>query len=163
MSQHSIRALLEQGLFPTVSDDSPYAADKAQAIERLLSTMLASAECLGQVANAVSAAAERTAGPALDASLHAADLADQGKRFAAMARDIKNLANHTTMATGEILEQCDAALSFARHAADALETVVGPAAIAFNEVAERQAESSPPTKVAVPELPANVVHFPKRS
>lgn len=127
MSPYLIRSLLENSMRADTPADSPHAESQAKAIDGIMEKLLASAECLGRLDGTVEAVAGRTILPTLDVAIEAAQLADEGKSFAAMARDLKNMADQTTLSASGILWQCEIALDMVKKSARALEEVAGPA------------------------------------
>lgn len=162
MNPEAMLALLEQNIMAGAATGTPHGEAKAKAVGSLLDGLLATAQCLGQVASAVDATAERTVLPTLDAAIEAAQLADEGRSFAALARDLKNMADQTTLSAGGILRQCEAALEMTDRAARVLEDVLGPAgAMLFEDDPEAALPEEPLDEEAL-WAETNVVRFPGR-
>ncbi len=70
-----------------------------------IKSMAQAADKIGQVVQLIQDIAEQTNMLALNATIEAARAGESGKGFAVVASEVKNLANLTTKATGDIAEQ----------------------------------------------------------
>ena len=84
------------------SDRMKNAVDQAQQATQQVSKLGHSAEEIGMVSETITAISDKTSLLALNATIEAARAGDAGKGFAVVASEIKELAQQTTKATGEI-------------------------------------------------------------
>ncbi|NCC21432.1 MAG: methyl-accepting chemotaxis protein [Alphaproteobacteria bacterium] len=84
---------------------SAEAQEKATAATSEMESLVASSEKITEVITLITDIAEQTNLLALNATIEAARAGDAGKGFAVVASEVKNLANETTKATGEISSQ----------------------------------------------------------
>jgi|GEM_PF-5297817 Methyl-accepting chemotaxis protein (MCP) signaling domain. len=163
MSLEAMIALLEKSIMAGVAADTPHGKAKAQSIGGLMDGLMATAQCLGRVASTVDAVTDRTVMPALDAAIDAVRLADEGNSFAALARDMKKMADQTALSADGILWQCEVALQMAERTANALEEIMGPAAALLFEDDPEAALPEEPLDMDAPWAEGNVVRFPGKA
>ncbi len=84
------------------SDRMKNAVEQAQQATQQVSKLGHSAEEIGMVSETITAISDKTSLLALNATIEAARAGDAGKGFAVVASEIKELAQQTTKATGEI-------------------------------------------------------------
>ena len=80
---------------------------------------------IGDVVNLITAIANQTNLLALNATIEAARAGEAGKGFAVVATEVKNLANQTARATGDIVGQIDAIRSATETAVEAIRNIAG--------------------------------------
>ncbi|NBC32856.1 MAG: HAMP domain-containing protein [Alphaproteobacteria bacterium] len=81
------------------------AVEVAEDSNRDVEGLARCAETIGDVVGLITSIAEQTNLLALNATIEAARAGEAGKGFAVVASEVKNLANQTTKATGDIAEQ----------------------------------------------------------
>lgn len=164
MNAEAMIALLEKTIMAGTAADTPHGEAKMRAIGGLMDGLMSTAQCVGQVASSVEAVAERVTLPTLDAAIEAALLAEEGKSFAALARDMKHMADQTALSADGVLWQCEAALEMAARAANALEDIVGPAgSLLMFEDDPEAAKPEEPLDMDALWAETNVVRFPGRA
>lgn len=84
---------------------SSNAVSQAEKSDDTIKEMSLAADKIGQVVQLIQDIAEQTNMLALNATIEAARAGDAGKGFAVVASEVKNLANMTTKATGDIAKQ----------------------------------------------------------
>jgi methyl-accepting chemotaxis protein len=90
------------------ADVAREAAEEASTANTNISDLDGKARQIGEVVTIIQDIAEQTNLLALNATIEAARAGDAGKGFAVVANEVKNLANQTSKATGEISEQISA-------------------------------------------------------
>ena len=96
------------------------AVDEAERADKIIASLSEAAQRIGDVVSMISDIARRTNMLALNATIEAARAGDAGKGFAVVAVEVKNLANQTARATGEITDQIAAVQKASRNAVDAI-------------------------------------------
>ncbi|UUX51974.1 methyl-accepting chemotaxis protein [Nisaea acidiphila] len=99
------------------------AADKAQSTDRIVASLDAESQKIGEVVKLITDIAEQTNLLALNATIEAARAGDAGKGFAVVASEVKNLATQTAKATEEISAQIDAVQANTNQAVDAIRDI----------------------------------------
>ena len=96
-SVHEISAQVDHS-----AEVAELAYGEAQASNARISTLAASAAAIGDVVNIIRGIAEQTNLLALNATIEAARAGEAGKGFAVVASEVKQLADQTAKATGDI-------------------------------------------------------------
>ncbi len=112
------------------------AVQEAHRSGEIVAGLTQAAGRIGEVVELITAIASQTNLLALNATIEAARAGDAGKGFAVVASEVKNLANQTARATGEITAQIAAVQASAREAAQAIETI----AHVINDISRNSAE-----------------------
>ncbi|WP_193184462.1 methyl-accepting chemotaxis protein [Nisaea sediminum] len=124
------------------------AADKAETTDRIVASLDAESQKIGEVVKLITDIAEQTNLLALNATIEAARAGDAGKGFAVVASEVKNLATQTAKATEEISAQIDAVQANTNQAVDAIReigTLIGDMTekmIAVSSAVEEQGAST---------------------
>ncbi|AUG53193.1 globin-coupled sensor protein [Thalassospira marina] len=95
----------------------------------------ATAQEIGTVVDLIDKIASQTNLLALNATIEAARAGDAGKGFAVVASEVKNLANQTAKATGDITAQINAVQETTHRAVDAIQGVTSQISIIVDAVA----------------------------
>lgn len=101
------------------------AVEVADNSNREVEGLARSAETIGDVVGLITSIAEQTNLLALNATIEAARAGEAGKGFAVVASEVKNLANQTTKATGDIAEQIKSIQEQTGKTVDAIKTIDG--------------------------------------
>ena len=96
------------------------AVSAAANARRTIEALAAAVEHIGNVAHLINDIASQTNLLALNATIEAARAGDAGKGFAVVAGEVKNLANQTTRATGDIESQLSTIRRVTAEAVDAV-------------------------------------------
>lgn len=86
----------------TSSRIATQAVEKARSADEAIATLEHNSQKIGEVVGLIRDIAEQTNLLALNATIEAARAGEAGKGFAVVANEVKNLANQTSSATGEI-------------------------------------------------------------
>jgi len=100
------------------------AVEDARKSETLVGSLLETAAKIGEVTSLISDIASQTNLLALNATIEAARAGEAGKGFAVVAGEVKNLANQTAKATGEIAQQISEVQACSAGTADAIKAIV---------------------------------------
>ncbi|QPJ62591.1 MAG: bacteriohemerythrin [Candidatus Nitronauta litoralis] len=104
------------------------AVSKADETNQKVSRLEASSEKIGQVIKVINSIAEQTNLLALNATIEAARAGESGKGFAVVANEVKELANQTSQATGDIggtIEEIQINTREATQAIEEIGTIIG--------------------------------------
>jgi hemoglobin-like flavoprotein/archaellum component FlaC len=99
--------------------------DSVRQTSDTIETLNTAAEQIGTVVDLIDKIASQTNLLALNATIEAARAGEAGKGFAVVASEVKNLANQTAKATGDITEQIDAVQQSTAAAVKAIHSVAG--------------------------------------
>jgi methyl-accepting chemotaxis protein len=95
----------------------------AQSANTSVASLADSASKIGEVINLIQDIAEQTNLLALNATIEAARAGELGKGFAVVAAEVKNLANQTAQATGDIAAQIGAIQGSTEQAVSVIQTI----------------------------------------
>jgi methyl-accepting chemotaxis protein len=129
-------------------------ADARQTNETVR-TLAAGAEKIGHVIQLISDIAGQTNLLALNATIEAARAGEHGRGFAVVASEVKNLANQTARATGDISTQISEIQSATTQAVQAIQTI-GATIGEISTIAETIAASMEQQQAATQEISRNV-------
>ena len=101
------------------------AVDEVESTNARVQGLDEAAQKIGDVVGMISDVAEQTNLLALNATIEAARAGDAGKGFAVVATEVKELANQTAKATGEISSQITGIQSATRDSVEAIESIGG--------------------------------------
>lgn len=107
------------------SEIASTAATEATATNQRMAALMASAGEIGDVINLITEIASQTNLLAINASIEAARAGDVGKGFSVVAAEIKNLANQTSKATGDIIRKIAAIQNSTQQAVNAIARITG--------------------------------------
>lgn len=96
------------------------AKDEVEQTDAVVRDLAEAAQKIGEVVTLISDIAEQTNLLALNATIEAARAGESGKGFAVVASEVKNLAQQTAKATGEIAQQIDGVQSTTETAVQAI-------------------------------------------
>ncbi|PKR55212.1 globin-coupled sensor protein [Thalassospira marina] len=116
----------------TISQDVEGAV---RATSDTIAILDATAQEIGTVVDLIDKIASQTNLLALNATIEAARAGDAGKGFAVVASEVKNLANQTAKATGDITAQINAVQETTHRAVDAIQGVTSQISIIVDAVA----------------------------
>jgi methyl-accepting chemotaxis protein len=102
------------------SDITKHAVRQADETNALVKQLAEAGQKIGSVVNLIQAIAGQTNLLALNATIEAARAGEAGKGFAVVASEVKNLANQTAKATGDIAAQVAAIQDATKHSVDSL-------------------------------------------
>jgi len=99
------------------------AVEDARRTDAIVKTLAGGAQKIGDVVGLISSIAGQTNLLALNATIEAARAGDAGKGFAVVAAEVKNLANQTAKATGDISAQIAEIQAATTEAVEAIGTI----------------------------------------
>jgi methyl-accepting chemotaxis protein len=102
---------------------SQEAVSSIQQAGSMMGELTGAAQKIGEVVKLINDIASQTNLLALNATIEAARAGDAGKGFAVVAGEVKNLANQTTKATGEIADQIAAVQNSTGSVVEAIKSV----------------------------------------
>jgi methyl-accepting chemotaxis protein len=102
------------------SEIAKRAVDQAGETNALVKKLAEAGQKIGSVVSLIQAIAGQTNLLALNATIEAARAGEAGKGFAVVASEVKNLANQTAKATGDIAAQVNAIQEATKHSVDSL-------------------------------------------
>ena len=107
------------------TDIAEGAVREAKQANEIMDSLTAAALKIGDVVKLINQIARQTNMLALNATIEAARAGEAGRGFAVVASEVKNLANQTAHATGEISRQIDAVQEATRRAVGAIDGIGG--------------------------------------
>ncbi|CAA7611561.1 bacteriohemerythrin [Magnetospirillum sp. UT-4] len=131
------------------------AVEHAQRTNGLVEGMLSSAARIGEVVKLIQGIAAQTNLLALNATIEAARAGEAGRGFAVVANEVKNLANQTSKATEEIVEQIGGIQRVTQDSANAIRLVVSRID-GINEISSAVAAAVEEQEAATAEISRNV-------
>ena len=97
---------------------------KARETNKIVASLSEAAQKIGEVVSLINSIAGQTNLLALNATIEAARAGEMGKGFAVVASEVKNLANQTAKATGDIQAQVGAVQAATDQAVDAIQEIM---------------------------------------
>jgi methyl-accepting chemotaxis protein len=137
------------------SDVAGKAADMSGSALETMNVLGTAAKDIGEVTNLIKRIAEQTNLLALNATIEAASAGDAGKGFAVVANEIKELANQSAQAAGDIAKRIEGAQ---KHTEEAVK-VIGNISDIINKMNETSlviTESVEQQKIVASEIASNV-------
>ncbi|NBC33802.1 MAG: HAMP domain-containing protein [Alphaproteobacteria bacterium] len=131
------------------------AVEEADSSNAKVQELAGAARQIGEVVSLITSIAEQTNLLALNATIEAARAGDAGKGFAVVASEVKNLANQTAKATGEISAQIAAIQGSTDETVEAIERI-GRQIRDMNEIASSVAAGMEEQNAATQEIARNV-------
>ena len=130
-------------------------ADEADDASKIFAELANASDKIGEVVQLIQSIAEQTNLLALNATIEAARAGEAGKGFAVVAAEVKNLANQTTNATGDIAGHINGIQESTQSALGAIEHLSGRMK-ELNEVAGGIAAAVSEQDAATGEIARNV-------
>lgn len=131
------------------------AVASADATNRTVEGLAATAQKIGEVVDLINTIAEQTNLLALNATIEAARAGDAGKGFAVVAQEVKALASQTSKATEEIGQQISGIQSATAEAVKAIREI-GGTIVSINEISSAIASAVEEQGAATEEIARNV-------
>ncbi|PIW29423.1 MAG: chemotaxis protein [Rhodospirillales bacterium CG15_BIG_FIL_POST_REV_8_21_14_020_66_15] len=122
------------GQVTRVADITRDAVSQANRSNEMVASLAENAERIGQVVGLINDIAAQTNLLALNATIEAARAGEAGKGFAVVASEVKNLANQTARATGDISAQVTGIQAATKEAVDAIRGI-GATVTELSEIA----------------------------
>jgi methyl-accepting chemotaxis protein len=104
---------------------SSEAAEETNRTNTMVQSLAGAADRIGEVVKLINDIAGQTNLLALNATIEAARAGEAGKGFAVVAGEVKNLANQTAKATGDIRTQISSVQEETHRAVEAIKTIAG--------------------------------------
>ncbi|EPY01973.1 chemotaxis sensory transducer protein [Magnetospirillum fulvum MGU-K5] len=139
----------------TSSNMSGDAMEKSKVVVAAFSELSQAAEQIGTVVELINNIASQTNLLALNATIEAARAGEAGKGFAVVAGEVKNLANQTARATGDIGSQIAAIQSATARTAEAIHSI-SDSVLSVNDVAGAIASAVTQQSAATQEIARSV-------
>ncbi|MBF0324623.1 MAG: cache domain-containing protein [Alphaproteobacteria bacterium] len=134
---------------------SHQAVDLAAATTGTINGLNLAAQRIGEVVKLINAIASQTNLLALNATIEAARAGEAGRGFAVVAGEVKNLANQTSQATGDIGAQIDGVQAATREAVEAVKEITRVIG-SMNEVTATIAAAVEEQSAATKEISRNI-------
>jgi len=134
---------------------SSNAVTQSEKSDETIQAMSNAADKIGQVVQLIQDIAEQTNMLALNATIEAARAGEAGKGFAVVASEVKNLANLTTKATGDIAEQISEIQGISQNVAGDVREI-GDTIRNINEISTAIAAAVEEQSAATSEINTNV-------
>ena len=131
------------------------AVDEAQETDGIVQSLSSTVGRIGEIVRLIAAIASQTNLLALNATIEAARAGEAGKGFAVVANEVKNLANQTARATGDISAQIASVQSATGQAVGAIDTIMQTIG-QINEIASGIASAVEEQGAATSEIARNV-------
>ncbi len=131
------------------------AVGQAQDTNKDVQGLAEAAQKIGEVVSLINDIANQTNLLALNATIEAARAGDAGKGFAVVASEVKNLANQTAKATGEIADQITGVQAATKEAVEAIKEIGGTIS-EINEISTSIASAVEEQGAATQEIARNV-------
>lgn len=133
------------------------AKEEVENTDAVVRDLAEAAQKIGEVVTLISDIAEQTNLLALNATIEAARAGESGKGFAVVASEVKNLAQQTAKATGEIAQQIDGVQSTTDTAVQAIGRIKGTI-VKVDEIASSISAAVEEQTAAVAEISNSTQH-----
>jgi len=131
------------------------AAEQSAATDSMVRGLAQSAQRIGEVVQLITDIASQTNLLALNATIEAARAGEAGKGFAVVAGEVKNLANQTARATGEIAQQITSVQNATGEAVSAIHDI-GATIAQINQISTAIASAVEEQGAATREIARNI-------